>query len=52
MPQVINLAKKIIDRWSRLVFGIKTTYSRDVEDEDFDSHRDQYRRLKRKLQEI
>ncbi len=49
MPQVVNLAKKIIDRWSRLVFGIKTTYSRDVDDEDFDTHRDQYRRLKRRL---
>lgn len=49
MPQVVNLAKKIIDRWSRLVFGIKTTYSRDIDDEDYDSHRDQYRRLKRKL---
>lgn len=52
MPQVVNLAKKIIDRWSRLVFGIKTNYSRDADDEDFDTHRDQYRRLKRKLEEI
>lgn len=52
MPQVVNLAKKIIDRWSRLVFGIKTSYSRDIDDEDYDSHRDQYRRLKRKLQEM
>ena len=34
MPQVVNLAKKIIDRWSRLVFGIKTTYSRDLEDDE------------------
>jgi len=29
MPQVVNLAKKIIDRWSRLVFNIKTSYSKD-----------------------
>lgn len=34
MPQVVNLAKKIIDRWSRLVFGIKTNYSRDVDDDE------------------
>lgn len=34
MPQVVNLAKKIVDRWSRLVFGIKTNYSRDLEDDD------------------
>lgn len=47
------MAKKIIDRWSRLVFGIKTSYSRDVDDDDEgDAHLDQYRRLKRKLQEL
>ena len=53
MPQVVNLAKKIIDRWSRLVFGIKTTYSRDLDDDfEGDAHHDQYKRLRRKLADI
>jgi sRNA-binding protein len=53
MPQVVVLAKKIIDRWSRLVFGIKTSYSRvDEDDDEGDAHHEQYRRLKRKLQEL
>lgn len=53
MPQVVPLAKKIMDRWSRLVFGIKTNYSRDAEDDDEgDAHQEQYKRLKRKLQEL
>jgi hypothetical protein len=54
MPQVVALAKKIVDRWSRLVFGIKTTYSRTEMDDDDegDAHHEQYKRLKRKLEEI
>ena len=26
MPQVAGLAKTIMDKWSRMVFGISTTY--------------------------
>lgn len=53
MPQVVNLAKKIIDRWSRLVFGIKTTYQRDLDDDfEGDAHHDQYKRLRRKLADL
>ena len=53
MPQVAGLAKQIMDKWSRMVFGISTTYVDRHEDaEDILPRRDQYRRLKQKIERI
>lgn len=51
MPQVAGLAKTIMDKWSRMVFGISTTYiDRGGDYEDDIPRRDQYKRLKKKLE--
>ena len=53
MPQVASLAKTIMDKWSRMVFGISTTYvNRTDEYEDDLPRRDQYRKLKAKLERM
>lgn len=53
MPQVAGLAKSIMDKWSRMVFGISTTYMDRGEDgEEGLPRRDQYRRLKQKIDRI
>lgn len=50
MPQVASLAKSIMDKWSRMVFGISTTYVERGEEYEIElSRRDQYRKLKQKL---
>ena len=52
MPQVAGLAKQIMDKWSRMVFGISTTYvQRGEEYEEIEiPRRDQYRKLRQKLE--
>ena len=53
MPQVVGMAKKLVDKWSRMVYGICTTYgTRDDEYETEISSRDQYRKLRQKLSKI
>ena len=53
MPQVASLAKNIMDKWSRMVFGISTTYvDRGDEYENDVPRRDQYRKLKAKLERM
>ncbi len=52
MPAVQDLAKRIIDKWSRMIFSIQTTYYDPGRDEDDDTEadpRDQYKRLRRKI---
>ena len=34
MPQVQDLAKRIIDKWNRMIFGISTNYFKQVQGED------------------
>ena len=57
---VTILAKRIMDKWSRMVFGISTSYheggGRHADDDDDDEltnsshhYNDQYRSLRRKL---
>ena len=53
MPSVVTIAKKIVDRWSRAVFNIRTTYGNknkaaDLDEED-DAYmlKDQYRAMRR-----
>ena len=53
MPQVAGLAKTIMDKWSRKVFGISTTYiERGDEYEQDLPRRDQYRKLKAKIEKM
>ena len=53
MPQVAGLAKQIMDKWSRMVFGISTTYVDRGEDaEEGLPRRDQYRKLKQKIERM
>lgn len=52
MASVQELAKRIVDKWSRMIFGISTTYydpGREEDDEGEVDHRDQYRNLRRKI---
>ena len=34
MPQVQELAKRILDKWSRMVFGISTAYAHATINDD------------------
>ena len=62
MVQVQDLAKSILDKWGRKVFGISTSYDyvvnragSDDDEGDFESAaagQDQYRNLRRKLERI
>lgn len=57
MPQVQDLAKRIIDKWSRMVFNISTSYMKAgmTQEDDFDEvfeNEDKYRSLRRKLDRI
>ncbi len=40
MPSVTELAKRIVDKWSRMIFGISTTYYDPGRDEDDDTEAD------------
>lgn len=59
MPQVQGLAKSIVDKWSRAVFGISTSYYDAVrgggDDDDLDNStgdQNQYRRLRREIERM
>lgn len=53
------MAKRILDKWSRMVFGISTSYydagRRSLDDDEADNNfhdQDQYREMRRKLDRI
>lgn len=48
IPQVIPLAKKIIEKWSRLIYHIKSSFDEGGA-EDFDH---EYRNFQKRLQKI
>lgn len=59
MPQVVDLAKRIEDKWSRMIFGISTRYydgdrGRDDDEigENNDHDQDQYRRMRQRLERM
>ena len=57
MPQVQDLAKRIVDKWNRMIFGISTNYYRQVEGDDgklitVANDDDQYRNLRHKIDDI
>ena len=57
MPQVVDLAKRIVDKWNRMIFGISTNYYRQVEGDDgklitVANDDDQYRNLRHKIDDI
>ena len=58
MPQVQELAKRICDKWSRMIFGISTSYydaAGGQDDDGYDNNmhdQDQYRDLRRKIERI
>lgn len=57
MPQVQDLAKRIIDKWSRMIFNIKTSYfepsrDRDAYEDDIVDDHNGYRTLRKKIDKM
>lgn len=55
IPKVMGIAKKLVDKWSRMIMRIQTTYVNYTKEEEeyYDmSSRDQYRKLRQKLNKI
>jgi len=54
IPQALDQAKRIYDKWSRIFFGISTSFFEGdrIADDDEDTGHDQYRNLRRKLENM
>ena len=56
MPQVVDLAKRILDKWSRMVFGISTSYFQattgdgEGDQMQMSGNDDQYRNMRMRIE--